>query len=92
MCLLVFNCHHFAADHIHEYVQCTIYHVQVSRLHQQCYEAQPISAVFPHIYMIKLQQLHNTEKPTKWSQHGKMINPPGKLLLMKDLLPERVTI
>ena len=31
-------------------------------------------------------------KTKKWSVHGKMIAPPGELLHMKDLLPERVTI
>ena len=30
--------------------------------------------------------------PTKQSGYGKMINPPGELLLTKDLLPKRVTI
>ena len=29
---------------------------------------------------------------TKWSGHGKMIDPPGELLHMKDLLPRMVTI
>ena len=44
-------------------------------LHLQCCEVQPISAVSPNIYTIKLQQLHNTERPTKWSGHAKMIDP-----------------
>ena len=48
----------------------------MSRVHLQCCEAQPISAVSPKIYTIKLQCLHNTERPTKWSGHGKMIDPP----------------
>ena len=107
---LVFNCYHFATDHLHEYIQFTIYHLvfncclfandslhkyiqsiiyhlEVSRVYLQCCEAQPISAISP-----KVQLLHNTERPTKWSGHGKMIDPPGELLCMKDLLPERVTI
>ena len=81
LCLLVFNCHHFATDHLQEYVQFTIYHLQVSRVHLQCCEAQPISAVSPKICTIKLQQLHNTERPTKWSGHGKMIDPQEKFYL-----------
>ena len=86
------NCHHFATDHLHEYVQFTIYHLEVSRGHLQCCEAQPISAISPKTYTLKLQLLCNTERPTKWSGHGKIIDPPRELLHMKDLLPKRVTI
>ena len=89
---LVFNCCHFATDHLHKYVQFTIYHLEVSRVHLQCCEAQPISAVSPKTCTLKLQLLHNTERLTKRSGHGKMIDPPGELLHTKDLLPKRVTI
>ena len=47
----------------------------MSRVHLQCCEAQPIPAVSPKICTMKLQELHNTERPTKWSGHGKMIDP-----------------
>ena len=90
--IVIFNCHHFATDHLHKYVQFTRYHLQVSRIYLQCCEAQPICAVSPKICTIKTQQLHNTERPTKWSGHGKMIYPPGEFLHMKDLLPDGVTI
>ena len=46
-----------------------------------------------------IQNLHsqspvasNTKRPTKWSGHAKMIDPPRELLHTKDLLPERVNI
>ena len=80
--ILVFNCCHFATDCLYEYVQFMIY----------CIEAQLISAVSPNICTLKLQLIHNTERPTKWSGHGKMSDPPGELLHMTDLLPKRVTI
>ena len=41
----MFNCHHFATDFLHEYDQFTVYHLEVSRGHLQCCEAQPISAI-----------------------------------------------
>ena len=47
----------------------------MSRVHLQCCEGQPIPAVSPKICTMKLQELHNTERPTKWSGHGKMIDP-----------------
>ena len=80
--ILVFNCCHFATDCLYEHVQFTIY----------CIEAQPISAIFPNTCTLKLQLIHNTERPTKWSGHGKMSDPLGEPLHMKDLLPKRVTI
>ena len=57
---LVFNCHHCATDHLHEYVQFTIYHLEVSRVHLHCCEVQPISAVSPKIWTLKLKLLCNT--------------------------------
>ena len=80
--ILVYNCCHFATDCLYEDVQFTIY----------CLEAQPISAISPNACTLKLQLIHNTERPTKWSGHGRMSDPPGELLHTKDLLPERVTI
>ena len=62
--ILVFNCH-FATDCLYKYVQFTIY----------CIEAQPISAISPNTCTLKLQLIHNTERPTKWSGHGKMSDP-----------------
>ena len=59
--------------------------------HLHCCEAPKISAVSRKICTIKLQWLHNTERPTKWSAHGKIIDP-RRILPTKDLLPERVTI
>ena len=41
---------------------------------------------------LKLQLLHKTKRPTKWSGHVKMNDHPRELLHMKDLLTERVTI
>ena len=90
--ILFFNCHHFATDHLHKYIQFTIYHLEVPRVHLHYHRAQPISAISPKTCTLKLQLLCNTERPTKWSGHGKMIDPPGELLHTKDLLPERVTI
>ena len=75
---VIFNCHHFETDHLHEYVQFTRYHLQVLRVHLQCCEAQPISAISSNTCTLKLQLLHNTERPTKWSGHGKMIGPPWR--------------
>ena len=89
---LPFNCHHFATDCLHKYVQFAIYHLEESRVHLQCCEAQPISAISPKTCTLKLQLLCNTERPTKWSGHGKMIDLPGELLHTKDLLPKRVAI
>ena len=83
------NCHHFATDHLHDYIEFTIYHLEV---HFQCHDAQEISAISPKTCTLKLQLLHSTKRPTKWSGHVKMIDPPRELLHTKDLLPERVTI
>ena len=66
--ILVFNCCHFATDCLYEYVQFTIY----------CIEAQPISAISPNTCTLKLHLIHNTERPTKWSGHGKMSDPPWR--------------
>ena len=71
-------------------LQYTVFNCQGVCL-QFC-EAQQISAISPKIGPSKLQLLHNTERPTKWSAHRKMIDPPGELLHTKDLLPGRVTI
>ena len=87
--VFMFNCHHFATDHLHDYIQFTIYHLEV---HFQCCEAWPISAVSPKTCTLNLQLLHNTKRPTKCSGHIKMIDQHGELLHTKDLLPERVTI
>ena len=53
--IVIFNCCHFATDHLHEYVQSTRYHLKLSRIPLQCCEAQPISAVSPKICTIKSQ-------------------------------------
>ena len=66
------NCHHFATDCLHDYIQFTIYHLEV---HFQCCDAQEISAISPKTCTLKLQLLHNTKRPTKWSGHVKMIDP-----------------
>ena len=47
---------------------------------------------WPKTCTLNLQLLHNTKRPTKWSGHMKMIDPPRELIHMKDLLPKRVTI
>ena len=52
--------------------------------------------LMPNMYKIitvkaNAHEVHNTERPTKGSGHGKMIDP-RRNLLMKDLLSERVTI
>ena len=44
---LVFSCHHFTNDCLNEYVQFTVYHLEVSRVPIQCCEAQPISTISP---------------------------------------------
>ena len=87
-----FHLSSFATDPLHKYIQFTTYHLEVSRVHLHCCEAQPISAISPKTCTLKPQLLCNTERPTKWSGHGKMINLPGELLHIKDLLPKRVTI
>ena len=69
---LVYNSHHLATEHLHEYSQFTIYCLEV---HLQCCEAQPISAISPKICTLKPQLLHNTKRPTKWSGDVKMIAP-----------------
>ena len=74
----MFNCHHFTTEHLHEYFQFTIYHIEVSRVHPYCCEAQAISAISPKTCTIKLQLLCNTERPTNWPGHGKMIDPPWR--------------
>ena len=56
------NCHHFATDHLHDYIQFTIYHLEV---HFQCCDAQEISAISPKTCTLKLQLLHNSKRPTK---------------------------
>ena len=83
------NCCQFVTDHLHDYNQFTIYHLEV---HFQCCDAQEISAISPKTCTLKLQLLHNTKRLTKWSGQVKMIDPPRELLHMKDLLPKRVTI
>ena len=87
--IFICNCHHIATDHLRDYIHFVIYHLE---LHFQCSGAQAISAISPKTCTLKLQLLHNTKRPTKWSGHVKMIDPPRELLHMKDLLPERVTI
>ena len=96
--IVIFNCHHFATDHLHTVKMLIFYHhhLQLSSLWNW-----PSSGVCP-VYNIPSLGVkgtssvlwssanfcsisQNTERLTKWSGHG-------KLLLMKDLLPERVTI
>ena len=89
MIIFICICHHVATDHLHDYIHFTIYYLE---LHFWCSEAHAISAISPKTCTLKLQLLHNTKTPTKWSGHVKMINPPRELLHTKDLLPERVTI
>ena len=36
---------------------------------------------------LNLQLLHNTKRPTKWSGHAKMIDPPRELLHMYVIYP-----
>ena len=69
------NCHHFATDCLHDYIQFTIYCLEVNF---QCCDAQEISAISPKTCTLKLQLLHNTKRPTKWSGHVKMIDPPKR--------------
>ena len=71
---LLGNCCHFATGCLHDYIHFTIYHLQ---LHVQCSEAQVISAISPKTCTQKLQLWHNMKRPTKWSGHVKMIDPPG---------------
>ena len=71
--IFICNCCHVATDHLHEYIHFTIYHLE---LHFWCSEAQAISAISPKTCTLKLQLLHNTKRPTKWSGHVKMIDPP----------------
>ena len=74
------NCCHFANDHLHDYIQLTIYHLEV---HFQCCDVQEISAISPKTCALKLQLLHNTKRPTKWSGHVKMIDPPENFYIRK---------
>ena len=67
------NCHHFATDHLYDYIQFTIYCLQI---HFQCCDAQEISPISPKTCILKLQLFHNTKRPTKLSEHVKMIDPP----------------
>ena len=87
--IFICNCCHIATDYLHDYIHFTIYHLE---LHLWYSAAQAISAISPKTCTLKLQLLHNMKRPTKWSGHVKMIDPPGELLYMKDLLPKRVTI
>ena len=87
--IFIGNCHHFTTDHLHDYIHFTIYCLEP---HFQCSEAQAISAISPKTCTLKLQLLHNTKRPTKWSGHAKIIDPPGELLHTKDILSKRVTI
>ena len=51
------NCPHFATDHLHDYIQFTIYHLEV---HFQCCDTQEISVISSKTCTLKLQLLHNT--------------------------------
>ena len=80
--LVFYHCH-FATEHLHKYVQFTIYHLYLSRIHLQYCEAQSISAISPKTCTQMLQLLHNTKRPTKWSGHGNMIDPHKNFYIQK---------
>ena len=82
--IFIFNCHHFATDRLHEYIQFTVYHLEV---HFQCSDAQAICAISHKTYTLKLQLLHNTKRPTKWSGHVKMIDPLENFYIWKTFYP-----
>ena len=113
--LLVFNCHHFATDHLCKVKTLIFYHCHF-QLSSLC---NWLSSQVHPVYKVPSLGVKNTSsvlwssasfcsisqnmqykdpvasqywRPTKWSGHGKMIDPPGELQHMKDLLPKRVTI
>ena len=73
-------CCHIATDHLHDYIHFTIYSLQ---LHFWCSEAQAIAVISPKTCTLKLQLLHNMKRPTKWSGHVKMIDPPENFYIQK---------
>ena len=82
--IFIGNCCHFATDHLHDYIHFTIYHLE---LHFQCSEGQAISVISPKTCTLKLQLLHNTKRPTKWSGHVKMTDPPENFYIQKTFYP-----
>ena len=67
-------CCHFATDHMHDYIHFTI---DSHQLHFQCSKAQAIAAISPKTWTQKLQLLHSTKRPTGWSTHVNIIDPPN---------------
>ena len=113
--VVVFNCHHFATDHLHAVKMlifycchfqllslcnwpssgvCPVYNIPslgVTGTFSVLWSSANFCSISQNMYY-KAPVASQHWRPTKWSGHGKMVDHPGKLLFMKDILPVRVTI